>query len=164
MVNGFILIDFNKKSQIDNWTVINDVVMGGRSEADFKINSNGYGIFSGQVSLENNGGFSSVRYRFESMDVIKYKKVILKLKGDGKIYQFRIKSDLSHAHTYVKHFQTSGEWETIEIDFKDMHPQFRGRVLDMANYSGKRMTEIAFLIANKKAEAFRLEIDKISLQ
>ena len=164
MVNGFILIDFNKKSQINNWTVINDVVMGGRSEADFNINSEGYAVFSGQVSLENYGGFSSVRYRFESMDVIKYKKVILKLKGDGKIYQFRIKSDLSHAHTYVKHFQTSGEWETIEIDFKDMHPQFRGRVLDMANYSGKRMTEIAFLIANKKAEAFRLEIDKISLQ
>ena len=164
MVNGFILIDFNKKSQINNWTVINDVVMGGRSEADFNINSEGYAVFSGQVSLENYGGFSSVRYRFESMDVIKYKKVILKLKGDGKIYQFRIKSDLSHAHTYVKHFETSGEWETIEIDFKDMHPQFRGRVLDMANYSGKRMTEIAFLIANKKAEAFRLEIDKISLQ
>ncbi len=164
MVNGFILFEFNKESKTDNWTVINDVVMGGRSEADFSINYEGYAVFSGQVSLENYGGFSSVRYRFESMDVIKYKKVVLKLKGDGKTYQFRIKSDLSHAHTYVKHFQTSGEWEMIEIDFKDMHPQFRGRVLDMANYSGKRMTEIAFLIANKKAEAFRLEIDKISLQ
>jgi len=164
MVNGFILFDFNKESKTDNWTVINDVVMGGRSEADFNINSEGYAVFSGQVSLENNGGFSSVRYRFESMDVIKYEKVLLKLKGDGKPYQFRIKADLSHAHTYVKHFQTSGEWETIEIDFKDMHPQFRGRVLDMPNYTGEKMTEIAFLIANKKAEAFRLEIDKISLK
>jgi len=164
MMNGFILFDFNKDSETDKWTVINDVVMGGRSEADFRINSKGYGIFSGQISLENNGGFSSVRYRFECLDVIKYKKVVLKLKGDGKTYQFRLKSDLSNAHSYVKHFQTSGEWESIEIYFKDMHPQFRGRVLDMPNYAGKTITELAFLIANKKAEAFRIEIDKISIQ
>ena len=164
MVDNLILFDFNKEIELANWTVVNDVVMGGRSEADFSINSEGYGVFSGQVSLENNGGFSSVRYRFESLDVIKYKKVVLKLKGDGKAYQFRLKSDLSHAHSYVKHFQTSGEWEFIEINFKDMHPRFRGRVLDMPNYSGKMMTEVAFLIANKKAEAFMLEIDKISLK
>ena len=163
MVNDFILFDFNKENETDNWTVINDVVMGGQSEANFRISSEGYGVFSGVVSLENSGGFSSVRYRFESLDVTKYKKVVLKLKGDGKAYQFRLKSDLSHAHSYVKHFQTSGKWESIEIDFKDMHPRFRGRALDMPNYSGKMMTEIAFLIANKKAEAFRLEIDEISL-
>ncbi|MGZ2370293.1 CIA30 family protein [Ancylomarina sp. YFZ004] len=164
MVDHFILFDFNKGSEIDNWKVVNDEVMGGRSEAQFGLNSEGHGVFSGQVSLENNGGFSSLRYRFESLDVIKYKKVVLKLKGDGKAYQFRLKSDLTNAHSYVKYFQTSGEWESIEIDFKDMHPQFRGRVLDMPNYSGKMMTEVAFLIANKKAEAFRLEIDKISLK
>jgi len=164
MVDNLILFDFNRGSETDNWTVINDVVMGGRSEADFSICPDGYGVFSGQVSLDNNGGFSSIRYRFESLDVIKYKKVVLRLKGDGKAYQFRLKSDLNHAHSYVKHFQTSGKWESIEIDFKDMHPRFRGRVLDMPNFSGRTMTEVAFLIANKKAEAFRLEIDWVSLR
>lgn len=164
MVNTFILFDFTKGDEVGNWTVVNDVVMGGRSEADFAVNSEGNGVFSGQVSLENNGGFSSVRYRFESLEVINYKKVILKLKGDGKAYQFRLKSDLSNAHSYVKDFQTSGEWESIEIDFKDMHPRFRGRILNMPNYPGEIMCEIAFLIANKKAEAFRLEIDCISLK
>ena len=164
MVNTFILFDFKKGDEVGNWTVVNDVVMGGRSEADFAVNSEGNGVFSGQVSLENNGGFSSVRYRFESLDVIKYKKVILKLKGDGKAYQFRVKSDLNNAHSYVKDFQTSGEWEYIEIDFKDMHSRFRGRVLNMPNYLGESMCEIAFLIANKKVEAFRLEIDCISLK
>lgn len=164
MVNGIILFDFNRGSTTENWNVINDVVMGGRSEADFSLNSEGYGVFSGQVSLENYGGFSSVRYRFESIDVIKYEKAVLKLKGDGKRYQFRLKSDLNNAHSYVKYFQTSEEWETIEIDFEDMFPQFRGRVLDMPNFSGEKMCEVAFLIANKKAEKFRLEIDKISLR
>ena len=164
MVNGFILFDFKKGNNLGNWTIVNDVVMGGRSEAQFELNSEGQAVFSGQVSLENNGGFSSLRYRFESLNVIKYKKVVLKLKGDGKDYQFRLKSDLTNAQSYVKHFQTSGEWESIEIDFKDMHPRFRGRILDMPNYSGKMMTEVAFLIANKKAEAFRLEVESIRLK
>jgi NADH dehydrogenase [ubiquinone] 1 alpha subcomplex assembly factor 1 len=164
MVDNLILFDFNKGSEIDNWKVVNDVVMGGRSEAQFRVNSEGHGSFLGHVSLENNGGFSSLRYRFESLDVINYKKIVLKLKGDGKDYQFRLKSDLSNAHSYVKHFQTSGEWETIELDFKDMYTRFRGRNLDMPNFPGKMMTEIAFLIANKKAEAFMIEIDKISLK
>jgi NADH dehydrogenase [ubiquinone] 1 alpha subcomplex assembly factor 1 len=164
MVDNLILFNFNRGSEIDNWKVVNDVVMGGRSEAKFELNSEGYGVFSGKVSLDNNGGFSSVRYRFESLEVIKYSKVILKLRGDGKDYQFRLKSDLSNAHSYVKHFQTSGEWETIELDFKDMHPRFRGRVLDMTNYPGAKLCEIAFLIANKKAETFMIEIDKISLK
>lgn len=164
MIDNFVLFDFNKGSKIDNWTIVNDVVMGGRSEAQFELNSNGHGVFSGKVSLVNNGGFSSLRYRFESMNVTKYKKVVLKLKGDGKDYQFRIKSDLSNAHSYVKLFKTSGEWDTIELDFKDMHPRFRGRVLDMPNFQGEKITEIAFLIANNKAEAFRIEIDKISLK
>ena len=164
MVDNLILFDFNRGSEINNWKVVNDVVMGGRSEAKFAVNSEGNGVFSGQVSLENNGGFSSVRFRLESLDVIKYKKVVLKLRGDGKDYQFRLKSDLGNAHSYVKDFKTSGEWETLEIDFKEMHPRFRGRKLNMSNFAGKAMTEIAFLIANKKAEAFRIEIDEISLK
>lgn len=164
MMNDFILFDFKKGNKLGDWKIVNDVVMGGRSEAQFEINSEGCGVFSGQISLENNGGFSSLRYRFESLDVIKYKKVVLKLKGDGKAFQFRLKPNLTHAHSYVKHFQTSGEWESIEIDFKDMYPQFRGRVLDMPNYSGERVTEVAFLIANKRAEAFRLEIESIRLK
>lgn len=158
------LFDFNKGSEIDNWTIVNDVVMGGRSEANFELNSNGDGVFAGKVSLANNGGFSSLRYRFEGLSVTKYKKVVLKLKGDGKDYQFRIKSDLGNAHSYVKHFQTSGEWETIELDFKDMHPRFRGRVLDMPNFQGEKITEIGFLIANNRAETFSIEIDEICLK
>ncbi len=164
MLTNFILIDFKKGDASDSWIIVNDVVMGGRSSAKFVVNSEGNGLFSGQVSLENNGGFSSVRYRFESLDVTQYKKLVLKLKGDGKAYQFRLKPDLNDAHSYVKSFNTSGKWESIEINFEDMYPRFRGRVLDMPNYSGDEMTEIAFLISNKKAETFKLEIDNISLK
>ncbi|WP_286938426.1 MULTISPECIES: hypothetical protein [unclassified Algoriphagus] len=40
---------------------------------------------------------------------------------------------------------------------------FRGRDLNMENFPGDQVEEIAFLIGNKKAESFKLEIDYIKL-
>ncbi len=58
------LFNFDSKSDISNWRIVDDVVMGGRSNGAFKINDSGNGIFLGDVSLENNGGFSMVQYGF----------------------------------------------------------------------------------------------------
>lgn len=164
MVNNFTLFDFNNNSNLSNWTVIDDGVMGGRSNGNFKINDDGFGMFYGKVSLENNGGFSSVRYRFETINAKSYNKVVLHLKGDGKRYQFRVKSNKNDRHSYIYYFQSSINWETIEIPLKEMYPTFRGQKLRMPNFKGEAMEEIAFLIANSKAEDFQLEIDKIELK
>ncbi len=159
-----IIFDFNKNSDLSNWAIVDDVVMGGRSDGYMEINPEGHAVFYGKVSLENNGGFSSVRYRFAQKDVSTYSHVKIRLKGDGKRYQFRVKSDSYDRHSYIYHFSTSGDWQTITIPLTEMVPRFRGRILDMPNYPARVLTEIAFLIANKKAEDFKLEIDKIILQ
>ena len=158
-----VLIDFNKDSDLSNWTVVDDVVMGGRSDGNIEINQEGHAVFQGQVSLENNGGFSSVRYRFEQQKVDAYSKVFMRVKGDGKRYQFRMKSDRFDRHSYIYHFETTGEWQTVEIPLREMYPGFRGMKLNMPNYPGRILEEVAFLISNKKAERFQLEIDKIIL-
>jgi len=62
-----VIFDFNKNSDIENWIIIDDVVMGGKSSGSFKLNSDGHGVFEGEISLENNGGFSSVHYKFEKL-------------------------------------------------------------------------------------------------
>ena len=77
-----VLFDFDKNSDLKNWAVVNDVVMGGRSDGSIEINNAGHGIFQGKVSLENNGGFSSVRYRFNQKNIDGYTKMILRVKGD----------------------------------------------------------------------------------
>ena len=159
-----VLFDFNSKSDIANWVIVDDVVMGGRSNGDFKLNSQGHGVFSGVVSLENNGGFSSLRYRFDTKKVKGYTKAILKIKGDGKSYQFRTKSSRYDRHSYIATFTTSGKWQTIEIALSDMYPAFRGYQLDIPNYPAESLEEIAFLIGNKKAESFQLEIDRITIE
>ncbi len=159
-----VIFDFNKKSDIKNWIIVDDDVMGGRSSSTFELNPDGFGVFQGSVSLENNGGFSSVRYQFQRIQVKEYTKVVLKIKGDGKEYQFRIKSNSGDYYSYIAPFTSSGEWQEIEIDLKDMYPSFRGRRLDQPNFSEDYIEEIAFLIGNKKKEKFKLLIDKIELK
>jgi len=163
-MTGTTLFDFNKKANIDTWSVVNDGVMGGLSQGEFSINSEGHGFFRGTISLDNYGGFSSVRHRFETWDSSTFGAFQIRLKGDGKPYQFRVKADVLQRYSYIADIETSGDWETLTIPFSDMYPAFRGRLLDLPNYSGKEMTEIAFLIGNKKEEAFALEIDYIKLQ
>ena len=159
-----VIFDFNKNSDIENWIIIDDVVMGGKSSSTFKLNSEGYGVFEGGVSLENNGGFASVHYKFERLPIKGSTKIILRIKGDGKKYQFRIKSNSEDYYSYIYPFSTTGEWEEIQIPLKEMYPSFRGRKLDIPNFSKDYIEEIAFLIGNKNQEKFKLLIDKIELK
>ena len=162
-MNMQIIFDFNKDSDIQSWKVVDDIVMGGKSLSSFKLSPDGYGLFEGHISLENNGGFSSVRYLFKKIKVNEGSSIIIKLKGDGKNYQLRIKDNSSNSYSYITPFATSGEWQEIEIPLKDMYPSFRGRKLDLPNFSHDYIEEIVFLIGNKKPENFKLLIDKIEL-
>lgn len=162
--NVMTVFDFKTTTDISNWNIVDDVVMGGRSNGTFGLSNSGKGLFKGKVSLENNGGFSMVQYRFISQQVNNFSKVSIRLKGDGKSYQFRIKTNNSDDYSYVAPFETSGEWETITISFESMYPAFRGRKLNAKNYPGKQMEMMAFLIGNKKAESFHLEIESIELK
>lgn len=162
--NTAVLYDFQAVKSVQDWYVVDDGVMGGLSEGAMSLNSKGNGVFSGDVSTRNNGGFSSIRYNFETMDASDFTHVVLKVKGDGKSYQFRIKESRRQRHSFIASFQTSGDWETIRLPFKDFYAGFRGYQLDIPNYSGETMQEIAILIGNKRNESFALEIERISLE
>lgn len=158
-----IIYDFDSNKDINNWIVVDDTVMGGMSNGTFQLSQDGHGVFAGYVTTENNGGFSSVRYDFEPIIVKGYENMLLKLKGDGKNYQFRLKASKGDYYSYIREFSTTGEWEEIIIPLGDLYPSFRGRKLNMPNFSGTSIEQVAFLIGNKKKESFRLIIDKIEL-
>ena len=159
-----IIYDFQKDASTTNWRVVDDRVMGGLSQGKLKVDDDGHGVYSGTVSTKNNGGFSSLRYRFSTMEVSKNQSIVLRIKGDGKKYQFRVKDKLNQYHSYIYNFQTSGEWQTLEIPLAKMYPSFRGRKLNIPNFEHSQIEEIAFLIGNKKAESFELKIDKIEVE
>ena len=163
-INSQLIFDFNHNANITDWKIVDDVVMGGRSKCQFKIDSDGNGIFSGDVSVENNGGFSSVRYQFEKINTTKESKVIIRLKGDGKEYQFRIKNNRNTYYSYITNFKTSGDWENIIINLKDLYPSFRGQTMNIPNFTGNSLEEIVFLIGNKKNESFTLVLDRIDIE
>ncbi len=158
------IFNFTKDSNISNWKIVDDVVMGGRSDGSFTINEDGHGSFSGKVSLENNGGFSSLRYNFKTKETSAYSRFVIRIKGDGKSYQFRVKDKRYNRYSFIYTFETTDNWQTIEVPFNKMSAAFRGYKVDIPNFEGNQMEEIAFLIGNKKAESFKLLIDSITLE
>ena len=163
-MNSIVIYDFNKKSNLQGWTIVDDVVMGGDSSGSFTLNDDGHGVFEGRISLNNNGGFSSVKYRFQKLAIEEFSKVIVKLRGDGKNYQFRVKANSQDKYSYIAPFSTTGEWQEIAFTFEEMYPSFRGRRLDQANFHEDSFEEITFLFGNKKEESFKLLIDNILLK
>lgn len=159
-----LIFDFNLKSDMSNWIVVNDGVMGGLSKGKITINKEGHALYSGMVTTENNGGFSSIRYNFQPIDVTDKSFVVLKIKGDGKPYQFRIKPNRYNRYSYISYFETTGNWQEIKIPLTRFYPSFRGYRLNRSNFNRDQIEEIGILIGNKKTENFKLIIDSISLE
>ncbi len=157
---------YNAQDQTNNqkWYVVDDGVMGGLSRGKIQMNDTGNLEYSGTVRTENNGGFSSIRYEFGAKNASNYTFLVLKVKGDGKNYQFRIKEDKFQRFSFISTFNTSGKWETVKMPLTDFYPSFRGNRLNSPNFNGKEMEEIAILIGNKTKENFVLEIEKIYLE
>ena len=113
--NDNMIFNFNSDNSLKNWNIVDDDVMGGVSSSNIVVNKNGMGLFSGHVSTKNNGGFSSLRHQFKLVNISKYKSFVIRVKGDGKNYQFRVKSNLNEYHSYKYEFKTNNTWQNIEI-------------------------------------------------
>lgn len=158
-----IIFDFNKKSDIKEWRVVDDIVMGGKSNGVFRLHPDGYGVLEGNISLENSGGFSSVRYRFDKIKVKPSDKISFRVRGSNSKFQIRVKENIRTEYSYIAEFTTSDSWQQIDIVLNTMYPSYRGSKLDMPNFEYNQIEEITFLIGNKKAEKFLLMIDTIEI-
>ena len=157
------LINFDKHSNPTPWKLVNDSVMGGISVGNFLLTPEGFGNFYGQISLENNGGFSSVKFILNSFSLENYTAFIIKIKGNGGTFQFRVKASETDNFSYAYQFSTNNNWQIINIPFAKMYPIYRGKTLNQPNFKGTNICAISFLIANKKIEKFSLLINNISI-
>jgi NADH dehydrogenase [ubiquinone] 1 alpha subcomplex assembly factor 1 len=158
------IFKFESGSSTKGWKIVDDRVMGGKSQGDFSVNSDGFGVFEGYVTTENNGGFSSLRYNFDGIKTSGFEFIVLKIKGDGKSYQFRLNNIDSQRHSYIYTFTTNGLDQEISIPLKSFYPSFRGYRLNIPNFDADQIEQIAFLIGNKTKELFSLKIKSISLK
>lgn len=158
------IFDFQAANHPPAWEVVNDDVMGGVSTSQFEVLTNNCGVFSGTVSLENNGGFASVRSAPVREQLKGFTAFVLGVRGDGRGYKFTVRTGAGFdAPLYQCSFMTKpGEWEEHRLAFGDFVPTFRGRVLsDVPLLDPAKITSLGFLIADKRAGPFRLVVSWI---
>ena len=158
------LFDFKAVTHSPTWEVVNDDVMGGVSTSQFEVLTNGGAVFSGTVRFENNGGFASVRSSPVGENLAGLTAFVLRVRGDGRRYKFSVRTGTGFdTPLYQCSFTTKpGEWTEHRLPLKQFVPTFRGRVLSgEPPLDPAKVTSVGFLISDKQAGPFRLEIDWI---
>jgi len=159
-----ILYNFEEEEQLSGWRVVNDGVMGGISRGQMNPGENNSAVFSGEISLENNGGFSSVRTAPREYGLQDFSGILLRVRGDGKKYQLRLRMDerfdgIAYRYPFIAENQ---RWTIIKVEFSQCVPVFRGRIIrDAPPLLPSDIQQLGFLIADKQQGPFRLEIDWI---
>jgi NADH dehydrogenase [ubiquinone] 1 alpha subcomplex assembly factor 1 len=157
------IIDFAIAAEQDWWEKVNDTVMGGLSESRLSV-AGGSAVFEGNVSLENFGGFASVRSVLREFDLGDYDGLIVRVRGDGKRYRLRLKTDtdlegLAYQATF---FTAPAEWTEPRLSFDEFVPVFRGAVVTGSPaLQPSKIVRIGFMIADKQQGPFRLEIREV---
>jgi len=144
------------------WQTVNDGVMGGISSSRM-VEADGVLTFKGELSLENNGGFASVR-RLVETDLSQVTGARLEVRGDQRTYQFRLRqNDRFDGVAWRAEFTTTAEWQTVELSFDQFVPVFRGRrVPDAGPVVAASIKQIGFLLADKTPGPFKLQIRSIT--
>ena len=142
------------------WQTVNDDVMGGVSTSDFRL-TNRVAVFQGEVSLLNNGGFASVRARPADPALTGCAGFVIRVRGDGRRYKFTVRMEHNFDSViYQAGFATkNGLWAEHRLPQKEFVPTFRGRVLSgEPPFSSAEVRSVGFLISDRQAGPFRLEI------
>lgn len=171
------LFDFTQ-STIDlqaTWGAVDDVVMGGVSQSEMRLGS-GYAVFSGNVSIDNSGGFASVRTRnFEpSLNLSNYRGVELRVKGDGQRYKLFLRTEAKWDGVgYAHSFDTiANDWMTIQVPFADLVPIFRAKTVSDAPLDTTQICSLQLMLSKFEYDRalnprftpglFSLQIESIS--
>ncbi|XOV88150.1 MAG: CIA30 family protein [Pseudomonadota bacterium] len=153
-----MLTSFDNATPDLGWRVVNDNVMGGRSEGSFSI-KDGILSFAGRTNTDG-GGFSSIRALPSRLDMGGSLGIALRVRGDGRTYTFRLETTRSVA--YWAEFRTSGgDWETVNIPYDRFIPRWRGRVLAAPLVDPAEVVSLGIMIYDGKDGEFRLDVDWI---
>lgn len=147
-----------------SWSIVNDGVMGGLSKGIITYTEAGTMKFHGDLSLENGGGFSSLRSKAIKLDLSGSTGLILKVKGDGRTYKARMNSDATiygdNAVSFSGEFSTkAGEWVEVKIPFSSFKGSWRGQDLPDKKLNIADIRQVGIIIADYKQAPFSVEID-----
>ena len=162
---GSILLNASIMKTEDQWRIVNDDVMGGISSSKAIIKDDKI-TFSGNVSLDNNGGFASLRSPVKNYNFENFSGIEIKIKGDGKRYSISMKETTYFSgYFYTSSFESKkNDWTVVKIPFENFKLNYFGKETNSKQKIPlSKIKEISLLIGDKQEGTFEAEIDYIKL-
>lgn len=158
------LATFSAPNSAEVWKSVNDGVMGGISTGGVTRTKEGTLLFTGNLSLENNGGFASIRTREVVKDLSAMSHIVVNLRGDGRTYWVELRTaGQMGASSYRANLPTTdGEWREVRVPLTDFKLQAFGRALPIKPLNPAAVASMGFTLADKKAGPFSLEIKSVT--
>lgn len=156
------VLDFAGPDSAQQWQAVNDGVMGGVSDGRFTITEEKTLEFFGTLSLENNGGFASVRTKPTELGIKAGDTLVVRVKGDGREYVLNIYTKSRRmAFSYRAPLPTKkDEWTEVEIPLADFIPTaFGRRVQGMGPVDSNQINGLGFMLSDKKPGKFRMQVE-----
>ncbi len=159
-----VLFEFGDPEVAQRWQTVNDGVMGGVSDGQFKL-SNQTMEFFGTLSLENDGGFTSVRSRPTKLGLEKGDTLVARVRSDGREYTLNLYVPRPRtAFSYRWTFKTQmNEWVEIRAPLDEFVATSFGRVVPNEPLNPAEINSIGFLLGDKQAGPFKLEIEWVKV-
>lgn len=163
---SFTGFDFSNQETFDQWRVINDGVMGGMSTSK-SIQGEGSLIFKGDLSLENNGGFASIRAPWGEYDLSEFSEVVVECRGNGGKFMCMLEKErMWYRPYYTSQFEPSEEKTTFTMPLKEFKENAVGRQngKTLTKESLSKIIRIGFIKNDKKEGPFELEVYSVKFQ
>ncbi len=155
------IFDFSDGGQVQSWRTVLDGVMGGLSTGRVEMGDDTM-VFSGETSLRNNGGFSSMRVAVPERIFADSDAIRIRVKGDGRTWIIGTKNAAGMGgDSFWTRFDTvDGEWQDLVFPIDEMERHFFGQRRS-GSITPSEVRALEFYIYDKEAGPFRLEIDRI---
>lgn len=155
--------DFTSDDSAAAWLSVNDNVMGGVSSGGFQITEKGTLLFTGNISLENRGGFASIRTRPTALGLEGYSVMAVRVKGDGRTYYLDLRTSGNAAGSYRAPLETVNDtWREFRIPLETFEfAAFGRRIASAQRLEAGNIQSVGFTLADSQSGPFRMEVDWI---
>ena len=161
------VVDFAGPDAAQKWQAVNDGVMGGISDGRFRITAEKTLEFFGTLSLENNGGFASVRTKPADLDINAGDAIVVRVKGDGREYVLNIYTKSRRmAFSYRAPLPTTkDEWTEVAVPLADFIPTaFGRRVQGMGPVEPDQINGLGFMLSDKQPGKFQMQVEWVKVE
>lgn len=159
------MMNFSDPDAVSRWQIVNDGVMGGRSQGARFFEDN-HMVFAGTINT-NGGGFSSLRRRMATGDLSGADGIGLRVRSDGRAYKLTFRTSerfRGRSVSYQKPIpQTDvGEWVDVTVPFTDMETSVFGFSVRADPFDPADVREMGIILADGIDGDFRLEVESVS--